>query len=165
MAVADIVTVLNQMSELHEQLYVLGTQKKDALIANDVDTITQITQKETRLMKQIAELDKLRSNAVVYFLQEKGLRPQTNMTMSDLLKVVFKAEEKQQLSDAQSRLLAVLEQLKEQNERNRQLIEQSLAFINYSLDLVTGGDEDPVYHNPKADMNRMKRTGYFDTRA
>lgn len=166
MSIQEVVQIMNQMTELHEYLLDVGEQKRSVLIHNDVGTLTKLINKESKLIKQITELDQQRISMVHSFLQEKGVTPQANFTVSKLITIVFKSEEKKQLTDAQVRLCSVIDKLKAQNELNRQLIEQSLAYINYTIDSLIGPEEETVYQDPRQNNPSSQRhTGMFDTKA
>ncbi|MNP70174.1 FlgN protein [compost metagenome] len=78
----------------------------------------------------------------------------------------MKAGEKQALIQAQTQLLEVLEKLREANKLNQELAKQSLAFIDYSLNLLVGAEDEAVYHNPHQQTPGYgKRSGFFDSRA
>jgi len=166
MSAEAITSIMERMCTVHEQLLELGREKAQAIIKNNVDAITQITSKENKLMKQVAELEQERIDSIRAFMQHKGIAFHDGLTMNDLLKVVFNLKEKQSLQDVQQRLLGIIDALQHQNEQNRHLIEQALNFINYSLDLMVGGDEGPGYGHPQTEGTpRGLRNGYFDTRA
>jgi flagellar biosynthesis/type III secretory pathway chaperone len=85
--------------------------------------------------------------------------------VGDLIKLV-KAEDEKALADKQKQLLETIEKLRELNQLNQKLIEQSLAFIEYSMDLVLGPSEDnATYQNPVHQQQGVKRRGMFDSRA
>lgn len=69
--------------------------------------------------------------------------------------------------DAQKQLLGTIRDLREKNQLNQQLIEHSIKYIDYSLDLVAGPPIDEVvYHNPQQQVSsNMKPNRRFDTRA
>lgn len=165
MTVLEIASLLDRLSVLHEELLALGEEKKRALIGNEVDALTRIVNQENKLMKEVAELDRLRIGSVRSFLHEQGIRADRETTVSDLLKLVYKPEEKRRLTEARERLMEITTKLKRQNDLNRQLTEQSLAYIHYSLDLLIGPEEAPVYRHPRQETHRAARNGFFDTRA
>ncbi|TBL72991.1 flagellar protein FlgN [Paenibacillus thalictri] len=158
---------MEKLIEAHQTLLDLGERKKQALIVNDIDQLTAAVNKEGRLIKQVTELDQQRIHAIGAFMLEKGYRPNPYVTISDLTKLIFKMDEKKALQTLQQTLLQTIERLKTLNELNRQLLEQSLTFVNYSLDLVLGPPEDEaVYQNPQQQQGYgFKRQGMFDSRA
>ncbi|MGG1614567.1 MULTISPECIES: flagellar protein FlgN [Paenibacillus] len=166
MSVQQVVDALRHLDELYRTLIELGAEKQKAIMANDVAGLTQVMTKETRLLKQAAELDELREESVFRFLKEKGIRSQLNLTITEMSRLVFDTEEKQMLLDAQRQLSITLQELKRLNAINKELIEQSLTFIDYSLNLLTSLPEDELmYTDPTKQQATKKNRSYFDTRA
>lgn len=166
MSVKEVIRSLEALNEIHETLLKLGEQKRQVLINNKVNELTQITNQESKLMKQVAGQEQQWLDYTTKFLEEKGYKPNPDMTMTELVKLVFNAEEKQSLLDTQSKLLRTIQKLKEMNALNQQMIEQSLSYIDYTLDLMTGDpDQDMFYKNPSQQAKKSKGKGFFDTKA
>ena len=165
MSVTGLIHTMNQMIQIHQTLLELSQQKTSILVANQVDKLNQIVNKERNIIKEIKELDNRRIDEINEFLLEKGYKPNPKITIEDFSKLIFKADEKHSIKEAQEKLLRIIGKLKEHSQLNQSLIEQSLAFIEYSLDIVLGPPEDEVvYHKPLQQQN-MKRSGIFDRRA
>ncbi|CAG7655463.1 flagellar protein FlgN [Paenibacillus allorhizosphaerae] len=163
LALTQLMTALN---DIHANLLELAQQKKQILIKNQVDQLLEILKKENRLIKQVTDLEQQRVGVIGDFMIEKGYKPNPRVTISDLTKIIFNIEEKKSLIDSQKQLLSTIRRLREVNAVNQQLIEQSLAFIDYSLDLIVGPPEDEVtYHKSKSQGYGTKWQGLFDTRA
>ncbi|WP_141335954.1 MULTISPECIES: flagellar protein FlgN [unclassified Paenibacillus] len=166
MAFQALIQIMNTLNDQHAILLDLAERKKQVLIRNQVDQLTVILTKETKLIKQISEADQQRIDAIQQFLLEKGYKPNSRVTVSDLTKIIFNVEDKKLLLETQKDLLATIRKLREINRINQDLIEHSLAFINYSLDLIIGPPDDgAVYHHPQQQSLGPKRPGLFDTRA
>jgi flagellar biosynthesis/type III secretory pathway chaperone len=166
MAFQALIQTMTALNDIHDTLFELAEQKKQVLIRNDMEQLTLIVSKENKLIKKIGELDQQRLDAIGQFLIEKGYKPNPKVTLSDLSKIIFNVEEKKALIDLQRQLTTTVHKLRQINIVNQQLIEQSLAFIDYSLDLYVGAPEDEVvYHNPQQQMKAGKRPGLFDTKA
>jgi flagellar biosynthesis/type III secretory pathway chaperone len=165
MAFRDILQVMTDLIELHSSLIAIAERKTEILKRNEVDQLMQIVQQENKLVRQIGELDRQRIDATGRFLIEKCYAPNPRITVSDLVKIIFKSEEKKQLLDLQQQLMTTMRTLRDLNQLNQQLIEHSLAFIDYSIDLISGAPEDEIfYHNPNQSY-ASKRQGLFDTKA
>lgn len=164
MQVQPIIEKLEQMNSLHGELLKLAEHKRAILVVNQIDELTKVVATENRLIKQITESESQWVRLSKEFIVSKGIQPEANVTMNDLLKLVFDPIEKNKLQDLQTRLLATIEELKKLNAFNQQLIESSLAFVNYSLDLVAGPEDDTIYRKPDS-FKRGNRRGVFDTRA
>lgn len=166
MAIQDLVNVMREMTDAHRQLLDIAEHKKDAIIDNQVDKLNQLVNREAKLVKVVAELEQKRLFEMSRYLVGKGYRPNPAITVSELAKTVVRIDEKRALLDAQAELAEVLNRLKKANELNQQLVQQSLSFIDYSLDLLTGApDEDAIYYHPGQQTGSYKRSGLFDTRA
>ena len=88
------------------------------------------------------------------------------ITITEIVKLMFRSEDKERIQGLQIELLDRLNELKLINERNTKLIEQSLAFIDYSIDLLSGPPEDEVfYQNPLTQKGGSAKAMRFDTRA
>lgn len=166
MSIQPLLDTMDKLQEAHEELLELAQVKKQILISNDVDRLNIIVNKESKFVRGIAESNQERLQHISSYLISRGYNPNPKITIGDLIKVIFKAEEKQALSQAQQKLLETIQHLKQYNTLNQQLIEQSLAFIDYSVDLVLGAPEDDViYRNPALTNSRTKRMGVFDSKA
>lgn len=166
MSVKKVIQSLHKLNELHTTLLELGERKQQVLINNEVDELTRLTNEEAKLMKQVSDQERMWLSNIADFLAEKGLEPNPQMTMSELIKLVFDATDKQALIDAQQQLLATMDQLSQINALNQQLIEQSLAFINYTLDLLTDDQSELLGYSNPADKQRTNNpNAIFDTKA
>lgn len=166
MSLPVLFEVMEQMIVHHDALLGLSEQKVDVLVGNKVDELNRIVHKEAQLVRQLADCENRRMDAVNQFLISKGFRPTPHITMNEVIKLIFRQEDKETAQRLQKSLLTRVDKLKLLNEKNNQLIEQSLAFIEYSLDLVIGPPEDDtIYQNPALRNAGQKRNGYFDTRA
>jgi flagellar biosynthesis/type III secretory pathway chaperone len=165
-SIQALLHTMEMLKEVHGSLLALAKQKTKVLVHNQVEELNLIIRKENQHIKQIAELDQQRVLEISKYLISRGYNPNPNITITDLARVVFKPGERRMLIAEQQNLLAVLTELRDVNTLNEQLIEQSLLFINYSLDLIAGSpDDDAFYHHPNNAAQLSKQTRYFDTRA
>ncbi|MEK5140709.1 flagellar protein FlgN [Paenibacillus sp. FSL M7-0134] len=160
-----LIDVLEQLREAHEQLITLGNQKKEALISNKVDQLILVMNQESKMSKLIDQLEEQRISSAYKFLQGRGIKSKLNLTISELSRLVFDLQDKQRLLSIQARLSETLNELKQLNELNRQLIEQALSYIDFSVETMSYYEEfETTYHRPD-EKNSTIRSGLFDTRA
>lgn len=140
--------VLDNLVNLHRALYTLAVQKKDVLIKGDIDALNQITQQEQKLIKAVNATESARVQIVQDIFHEKGLSL-TEHTLLELMKTLTGVEEKSRLKEYREELIRIVSELREANELNQQLLEQSLSFVNHTLDLLTDTPEDDfIYKKP-----------------
>ncbi|MCY9665110.1 flagellar protein FlgN [Paenibacillus alginolyticus] len=166
MSIQPLLETMDKLQEAHEALLVLARDKTQVIVKNEINQLNIIVNKESKWIRTIAEANQQRIQDIGSYLISRGYNPNPKVTISDLIKVIFKAEEKQALTGAQQKLLVTIKEIKDCNNLNQQLIEQSLSFINYTIDLVLGAPEDDVvYQNPNQQAHGTKRSGIFDTKA
>lgn len=156
---------LEQLIRLHDALLELSEAKTKVLVENNVEELNRIVHKEAGLVRQVTVCESRRMEAIDRFLISKGFRPTPAITVSEVIRLIFRMEDKQAVADLQRELVRRLDRLKKLNEQNRQLIEQSLGYLNLSLDLVIGPpDDDTVYRNPLQQHSAGQRTRFYDNR-
>ncbi|MFB5674716.1 flagellar protein FlgN [Paenibacillus terreus] len=166
MSLQLVIAAMEQLIELHEELISVGHNKKQAIIDNDISALSRTLAQETRLLKKVSEAEERRIEGLNGFLREKGIRSQLKLNITEMTRLVFDPEEKQRLISVQERLSKVLHTLKELNSVNKELVEQSLAFIDYSLNLLVEKPEDNMlYQHPVKQRNDSPSRSFFDTRA
>ena len=151
----------------HDQLIVLAERKKEALIGNDIDQLNEVVNKESRLVKLVADAENRRQKAVVVLLSAMGLRPQSGYKLADLIRMVTNAEDKRTLTELAERLSSAIGRLKELGLINSRLTQQAIEFNDFSLSLLTGAydDQDYVYRRPTDNAQGKLNLKMFDSRA
>lgn len=164
-----ILAPMKTMLDLHRTLLETSEGKRQAILGNQVSELAGWVNKETRLMKQVSEAQKQWRTAIMQFLVGRGMMPRSSITLDEIAELVEPEETRIALLDLQRQLMDLLLELKERNANNQQLIEKSLDYVNYSLDLVYGASgQDVVYGNPVSKGNAngaAQRYFQFDTRA
>jgi flagellar biosynthesis/type III secretory pathway chaperone len=151
----------------HEQMIAFAQQKKDALISNDINVLNEMVNKESRLVRLIVETEDRRQQAVNTLLKQKGLTPTPSTNVVNLIRIITNANDKLILSDLAERLGGTVERLKDLNEINTRLIQQSIAFNDFSLSLISGfyDDQDFVYKKPSDQSQGQFKLKFFDSKA
>ncbi len=159
---------LKQSQTLYAELIELGGAKKDHIVHNRLNELSQALTKENRALKQLAVLEQERAQAIASYQQEMGIHSSHAATFDDLMRMTVKASDKRQFEEIRESLSADIQTLRALNDTNHLLVKQALDFVNYTLDLFTAGPEDDmVYQAPahNAAGSSGQRRGIFDTRA
>lgn len=166
MSLNQLIDAMYELETSHQEMLRTAEVKKEAIIKNDTDTLIRLLNQESAILKQIQSQEAMKNEAISSFLQERGIRSKLNLTMTEISRLVFDVEDKERLQAAQRALSNTLQELKERNELNQKLLEQSLAFIDYSLDvLIDKPVDEPVYKHPGQRQGMTGQFGYFDSRA
>lgn len=164
MTLTTLLEALERLDEAHLQMLELAALKKDAIKTNQVDYLIQLLNKESKHMKLIEQLEEGRMQAAYAFLQGVGIRSNLNLNLTELSRLVFDPEEKQQLFNMQRKLSGTLQRLKEANTLNQQLLEQALSYIDFSIESMSYYSEtEATYHHPAGKTAGVQRSGLFDS--
>lgn len=165
MSISHIVATLEKQFKLYEQLLELEVSKKALIMQNSIVQLNSVTQKEKLLTAQAESLEQSRILMTARYFIDNGFRNRSGI-LSDLIKLVSNAEDKQHLMHLHETLTKVLKELKHVNDLNQQLVKQSLDFINFSIDLmVEDPNEELVYQHPMKQLSGNRSNRIFDNRA
>ena len=166
MSVQLLIESLTQMDALQAELLQVTLQKKQMILDRNYDELVRTLSRESKLLKMIEEQEKQLFSSAQTFLQSKGIKSQLELTITEILRLVFDPEEKRMLDETRKRLQDRLREIKRVNELNQQLINQSLSFIDFSLNLMIGGeDEETTYSPPMVQERKTSARRMFDTKA
>lgn len=158
---------LREIIVTNKHILQLATEKKEILIAGNIDALARIVQQESELIKTMSKLESERQHLVNNIIQQYDMQ-QDEVRLSDLLAQIPSSTEKEELSQLFIELSVILSEIHSLNELNQQLIENSLEFVNYSIDLFTDPADEQVYQKPIAhdhgSLNYQRRS-IFDTKA
>lgn len=164
--ILDIIEILERLIAEHERMLKLGNHKKEVLITGKIDELARIIQFESRCISTIQSLELEREKHVSLYLMQRGIRKET-CYLSDLIELETSPDRKLVLARCQTQLGNLVNELQELNHLNQRLIEQSLEFVNMSLEEMTTPPEAPIYQNERRNIqNPYKATrGFFDSKA
>lgn len=161
-----LISQLRQLLLIYRALFTLADEKKRAIIENNIELINALTMKETKALKPVPELEAVIRTQLTKLQRDLGFRPKLKMTLSEMTKMLVIPEEKQELADIQVAIADISTKLSKANQLNQQLIQQSLEYVHFSLDVLCGPpDEEVTYKRPTMNTDVQKRTGIYDTRA
>lgn len=114
----------------------LANSKKQAIILEDIAELTEIMRQESHLIHVLEKTEAQRHAGSVALARSVGLKEE-ELTASSLIDHLNASSEAARLSEAIDNLVHSLELLKEMNQNNTILLEQSLAFVENMEALLT----------------------------
>ncbi|WP_226580615.1 flagellar protein FlgN [Halobacillus litoralis] len=134
MTITGIINPLSQLKQLHDSLLTLSKRKTEALKKNETTEMQQVLTQERKHIQAIQKIENQRMTAVEEWFNGKGIRKE-QWTISVLIDAL-EGEEKRELQTVYEGLVLVLADLKQQESLNAELIQQSMQFINLSLNML-----------------------------
>ncbi|MEC1410751.1 flagellar protein FlgN [Bacillus safensis] len=160
MSVKIIIEELHRLYGLHEQLLKLSKDKTEMLKSNEIDALSEVLNLEQKYIQAISQLEEKRIEVTVQFLQSDQ-----SPTITACIK---KAEgtDQEELISLYEKLNDIMVELKDVNELNKQLIQQSLQFISLTFDLVNPNKENMNYGQNGLESSKPKQQrALFDSKA
>lgn len=147
--------VLAEQAQIYDALLELSLKKQQTLLQGGLGELEVAIKSEQALLWQAGRLEEARLSMQAQLAASLG-RDSGSLTLGDLIEAV---EEPfcTQYRDLQRDILGSMGKLQRINELNTQLIRQSLAFINYSLNLLVASTPAGGTYNPSGQVVARER--------
>ncbi|WP_019153845.1 flagellar protein FlgN [Robertmurraya massiliosenegalensis] len=160
MSAERLFKLMEQLLKLHKSLLGIAVKKTDIIKKSDIEPLELVLKEEQKHIAAIRKIEEEREKST------SALFPNLDSpTIKDCIEVMD-GTEKQRLTEVANNLNNVLKELKEQNHLNQQLIQQSLHFVNVTLNLFTPQPESINYSPPKGNIKtNVKIDRFFNSKA
>ncbi|MCC5464056.1 flagellar protein FlgN [Pelosinus baikalensis] len=158
-----LTAVLEKMLIMYQAIFELCLQKREVLVQRNVPGLETIMKQEENLCFEVTRLDKIRKSIIKELAAIYGITD-TKIALSELVQMADQ-EEIGNLKNVEQELASILFKIAEVNDVNKQLVEQGLLIVNYSLNLLAQSAVGPTYHpNEKASFSPPNKS-LFDSKA
>ena len=159
-----IIDILTNEYAYYKDMLELSKSKKKIVIEGKVAELDKIVKLEQNMIFNIGQLERKRDEEVTKLSRALNLNS-AQITITELAKVL-RPELKMGLEDIQDKLKETFSELKTVNDVNGQLIEQSLEYIDYSINLIAGSgmETGSLYEDIGKNKNKQSKKNIFDTK-
>ncbi|KUO74760.1 MAG: hypothetical protein APF77_10885 [Clostridia bacterium BRH_c25] len=160
----SIIEILRKEHGYYKDMLELSKSKKKIIVEGKVAELDKIVKLEQNMIFNIGQLERKREEEISNISRSLDLSG-TQITISELMEEL-KPEQKRSLEDIQGKLQEAFTELKAINDVNGLLIEQSLEYIDYSINLVagTGMETGSLYEDISKGKNKQSKKNIFDTK-
>ena len=144
----------------HEALLNLAEQKKQVLVHGPMNIFSSLVTKEMQRVNRIKNLENERQQLLGESLKTMGIQD-ADLSMREWISLIKDEKERQALTQLREQMLNKLVALKQINELNQQLIQQSLDYVNYSMDLFMGTREKEYFYQKPSYTASSRLTSRF----
>ncbi|MEN2768732.1 flagellar protein FlgN [Ornithinibacillus xuwenensis] len=163
MSLNVIIEKLEKLTSIHQQLLELSFEKTTVVKEGAVDKLQAILIKERKFVQQLEQAEDNRKKEVDAWFLEHNLKLD-EATITNMINHLD-ASEKKELEESAVRLSEVILKLKQQEQLNMALIQQSMQFVQLSIDLMSPSLKNMNYGN-KADKDQSTiNRSVFDSKA
>lgn len=162
MSVQSIIDKIRKLIAIHEQLLELSNEKTILVKEGNVEKLQPILVKERKVVQQLEQAEEERQKEVATWFANNGIST-VEATVSSLLSQIENDAEQKMLEESAAQLTEVIVKLKQQEQLNMALIQQSMQFVQLSIDLLSPSLKNMNYgkENGPSDVNRS----VFDSKA
>ncbi|MGN1084767.1 MAG: flagellar protein FlgN [Lachnospiraceae bacterium] len=132
----ELISTLSQEKELYLTLLPIAEEKTKAIIANDLEALQKITNREQEAVDRVNALERKRGEVVGNIGVVLGRKPE-ELTLTELIRITEKQpKDRAMLTELKDALGKTVKKLADLNERNKVLIQQSLEMIEFNMNLI-----------------------------
>lgn len=163
--IEELFSILEAETGCYQKLLDMADNKKDVIIKGNVPSLQEITKLEQELAGHLLRLEKKRKQNIEDICLVLNKKTE-DMTIHQLIDVLL-GDEKEKLRQINDHLIGIIQELQRQNEINKKLIQQSLDFIDFTVNAVQSTTADSLGNSYQAKGNRYddyKGRNFFDAK-
>lgn len=141
------------MTKLHEELLTLSKAKTEAVKQSDNEQLVKVLTKERQVIQKIEQLERAREQLVDQFFTQLDIQSEEK-TITDLLEAIEDPIRKQELEQSVAKLIQLIVSIRENEQLNSELLQQSMQFVQLSLEMIQPQAQNISY----GDHAKQKRT-------
>lgn len=153
-----LLDVLNKESAIYEGILKLSKEKTDAIVAGKISELERITSLEQSIILKLGKLDRERESIVEKMASGLGMKA-ADITLTDIINALPKAGA-EKFKDYRAKFSKLLEDLRGANKLNSKLIQNSLEYIDFSINILAGAGAEGNYSNLGGSEGVLKN--FFD---
>ena len=139
-----LIELLQNQSVLYSELLESAQQKKGYIIKNDIESISKVTSRENTLIGKLRQAERERQAQAADIAKRLHISSD-GLTLAILISRVNNSSIQERLECLRMQLRSAMDDLKALNDQNRALINQSLEYIDFTVNLLRSTVSGPVY--------------------
>jgi hypothetical protein len=160
--VLHLIVTLEQLISVQKQLITFAEQKKTVLIEREIDELNKLVQEETKVVKQLNELENERVKLVDSLIEKHP-----KLSFSQFVEQTQDAGTRENVQIQLKTLQQLMGELQAKNKINERLLKDSMSFVQHMIEQVTKSKQQHFnYQSPLAQQKYQSNSqGFFDTKA
>lgn len=132
----ELIEVLDEEKECYEGLATLSEYKQVAIVNKNIEFLKEVTEREEEFAGRVILLDKRREELMKDMAIVMGMKSD-QITVTAIIEKLQKDNEiSQKLTQLREDIKQALERVRSQNELNKQLIQDSLEILDFSITAI-----------------------------
>ncbi len=161
-SVEQLMMALNKEYEVYEEVLEIAKNKRKIIVEGRIKELDGITGREQSMILTIAKLENIREVIIRNIVEELNIDSIENISE---LTQYLDDKSKREIIDIRDKFADILKTVKNENDLNSKLIEQSLEYIEFNKNLLTTLEHSGSTYGSKADEKDSKvKNNLFDAR-
>ena len=157
--IENLIEELNEEYAIYEELLVVSREKTSAIVSNELDRLRSTTDKEQLYVDALTGLENKRRDTM-YNIASVINKSKADIKVTDIIEFLDGQDQFQHpLMVINEKLAKIAKQLREVNGHNQNLIQESLAMIEYNINLMQNISRAPETAEYSKDM--FKKSGGY----
>lgn len=149
---------------MHEQLLTLSKDKTEAIKDSDNEKLVSHLTKERQVLQKIEQLERVREQLVDQHFTQLNIKTE-DKTITELLKTIQDKNDKQILEESVAKLIQIIVSIRENEQLNSELLQQSMQFVQLSLEMIQPQAQSISYGNQAERKDSGQKRSVFDSKA
>lgn len=161
-SVEQLILALNKEYEIYQEVLEIAKQKRSVIVEGKIKDLDDITSKEQTMILSIGKLENIRQAILQNIVNELDIDEAQNISQ---LSKYLDDKSKKEILAIRDKFDDILKSVKNQNDLNSKLIQQSLEYIEFNKNLLTSLENQGSTYSSNADEKDMKiKSNLFDAR-
>lgn len=154
---------MQYLVDLHVDLIEVSRKKTEEIKQGDMEKLSKLLMQERKQVQLISQKESERQELVEKFFVEKNAQKE-EQTMTNLLAYIDDGTEKTEFEKVMSALIDAIVELREVEQLNKELMEQSMQLVQLSLDMLQPSINRMNYDG-KQNIQESTKRSVFDSKA
>lgn len=161
MSVQTIVRSLEELTNIHEDLIDISKEKTELIKSGSPENLQKLLIKEQKYIHKLEQREQNRERAVFDWLEKEGMKTSTPIT--EIMEHISDKKIREKLEQITTKLTKAITDLKHQEQMNQSLLQQSVQFVQLSLNTMNPTLKN-VNYDKKSSVSGERRS-MFDSKA
>lgn len=160
-SIEQLILTLNKESDIYSEILELSKKKREAIKANALEELSELTTYEQGLVVTLFKLEEIREKVVDMVMRENKIE-----TAENLVEITrsLQPEDREAVLSAKDRLVVLVKNVADENKFNNRYLEERLQLINLNIEMMTQMSDDSGQYNKRATNEDNERRPIFDRR-
>ena len=159
--VEDLYLILSKERDVYQEAVQIAEEKQSVIVNGELKELEKMTAREQALVASLIKLENMRGKVLDDMI--RALQAEHINTLTDLLPYLDESS-KAKLGQVKNELSQSVNSLKEKNELNGKLLEQSLDLIHLNIELMNSLEADGQYTGKAVDSKAKTKSSLFDAK-